>query len=444
MLAGLQFLAWLGPLLLSIAAFWVLRSQMSDVAMWSLVAAIFVVGRWSCRTWYLRVAYGAGRSERLAARLQSAIEQRLGLSMAPSGLTDPSSLATETEMAPKPRLGEALGVNSRVSRLAAAAALSAVGVAIGLALLMRFGVAERVVLPVGHLERGLPAQTGDLVARAAAYGRPKHPSCRCEQPDLPAFRRGVSRLSLLVLPRQARFATLELAANRTHVARFEGQVGSRPHMWLELAAVNNGGEALDSIDLVVTFARRNARGERRVVVERGLHWPGVLQPGAAVKWKLTGRGTEIKIHSRIDDRLTRSEMATAGAFASLGSANTAAVRVHGAAMLTYLGAEGAGDAVSKLSHLTANPSVLAARDTLRIAFSPLRACDVRVDDGAIGVCIDNASTSLHRQLLLKGGLEATLTDWFIPGKGLLFRLPSGRLGPEAVRVVVVDKSKQAP
>ncbi|MFP6686767.1 MAG: hypothetical protein VB934_18745, partial [Polyangiaceae bacterium] len=443
LLAGLQFFTWLGPLLLSLAAFWALRSEMSDAATWSLAAATFVVSRLSCRAWYLRVAYGAARSERLAARLQSAIEQRLGLSMVPGDMTDPALLGAGPELAPKPRLGEALGVNSRVSRLAAAAAVSALGVAIGLALLMRFGVAERVVLPVGHLDRGLPAQTGDLVARAAAYGRPKHPSCRCQQPDLPAFRRGVSRLSLLVLPRQARFATLELAANRTHVARFEGQVGSRPPMWLQLAAINNGGQALDSINLVVTFARRNAKGERRVVVERGLHWPGILQPGAAVKWKLSGRGTEIKIHSRIDERLTRSEMAPTGAFASLASANTAAVRVHGAAMLTYLGAEGAGDAVSALSRLTANPSVLAARDSLRVAFLPLRACDVRLDDGVVGLCIDNASTTLHRKLLLKGGLEATLTDWFIPGMGLSFRLPSVRLGPEAVRVVVAEKRKEA-
>lgn len=443
LLAGLQFLAWFGPLLVSLAAFWALRSELSGVATWGLSAATFALSRWSGRAWYRRVAYGAAKSERLAARLESAIEQRLGLSMAPGDMTDPSLSGPGPDVALKPRLGEALGVNSRVSRLAAAVAVSSVGVAMGLALVLRFGVAERVVLPVGHLDRGLPAQTRDLIARAAAYGRPNHPPCRCQQPDLPAFRQGVSRLSLLVVPRQTRFATLELVANRTHAARFEGQVGSRPHIWLQLVAVNNGAQALDSIDLVVTFARRNAKGERRVVVERGLHWPGVLQPGAAVKWKLSGRGTEIKIHSRIDERLTRLEMASADAFASLASANTGAVRVHGAAMLTYLGAEGAADAVRDLSRLTANPAILAERDALRVAFSPLRACDVRVGGGAVELCIDNASTTLYRTLLLKGGLEATLTDWFIPGTGLSFRLPSGRLGPEAVRVVAAESLQDA-
>jgi hypothetical protein len=438
-LAALRLFCWLLPLLFGMAVLWlaVTRWGMSHVASWLTALACFGVMRRVATAWMARSAHGSAASERLAMRLEHAIEQRLGLSAGSQLAHDAGLYEAAPGLAPEPRLADVLRVNARVRRLALVGALASLGVVAIVGLLSRFAVADRIVLPVGHLARGLPPQTAQLVARAAAYGRPEHPACRCARLDVPALRAGVPRLSLLVVPRRARFATLGLGANQTHVARFDEPTGTRPHMMLELAAVNNGGQTIDSVSLVVTFARRDAQGRRRVVLERGLHWSGRLEPGSAVKWQLTGRGTEIKIHSRIDDRLGVEQLAPAQAFVALSLANTPAVRVHAAAVLSHLGDDRARAAVASLAQLGGATAVLEARDALQTAHAPLRACDLRNDDGQVRLCIYNGTVDLHRRLRVMGGLDVVVEDVFIPQAGLLFGFPGSELGPEAVQVVAV-------
>src|SRR5690606_17706634 len=97
---------------------------------------------------------------------------------------------------------------------------------------------------------------------------------------------------------------------------------------LDLAVVNNGARTFDTIDLVATFARRDERGRRRNLIERGMHWPRKLRPGQAVKWRLEANGAEVKVEGRYDRRLGEIEPADADAIYALRDANLPLVRLH--------------------------------------------------------------------------------------------------------------------
>ena len=67
--------------------------------------------------------------------------------------------------------------------------------------------------------------------------------------------------------------------------------------------------------MLLTFARRDRRGERAGITERGLFWEGALGSGRAVKWHVEAPGTEVKIEP--GDRAGEAWAALGGAEAIL-------------------------------------------------------------------------------------------------------------------------------
>jgi hypothetical protein len=206
---------------------------------------------------------------------------------------------------------------------------------------------------------------------------------------------------------------------------------------LELAIVNNGELTIDTVDLVVTFARRDTEGRRRFSVERGLHWPAKLEPGEAVKWTVQGKGSELRIDSRyqavVGDAL---DAAPADAFYELRNASLSAVRVHGAMMLAYLGDPRAGSVMKAFGPLSGVEE--RALDDLRRLKAPLRACDRSEQGDKLSLCLFNASDELARGLVIQERGTAqprswTIDDLFVAGRGLRVAIEAAPL-PGSIEV----------
>lgn len=206
----------------------------------------------------------------------------------------------------------------------------------------------------------------------------------------------------------------------------------------DIAVVNNAAIPLRDVRIVVTFARRNERGERIGATDRGLFWEGELGPARSVKWGVSGPGTELKIE--MDERrvLGEVEPAKADAFARLLGARQSAVRLHAAMMLAYLGDARALGAAEALSGLPATDAVTRAR-VVRAA-QPLRVCDVTVDEGgALSACVFNASDAAHPRLELAevaegAGRRAPIRGGLEPRSGKRVRAPG--FGVEAEELVL--------
>jgi len=210
----------------------------------------------------------------------------------------------------------------------------------------------------------------------------------------------------------------------------------------DLAVVNNSDQPLGDVDLVVTFARRDKRGGRRGLIERGLHWPALLGPGESVKWRVSGRGTELKVDTRLTTALTSAGLhaAPADAFEALATARLGEVRVHAAMMLAYLGDPRAGRFAEQLLALPSlSPFARRVLAELGAARRPLQLCDLAVERAAVRGCLHNGS---DRPLLAVRVVELgaatprswTIEDRFGAGRGLLVRLPTEGRTPYALQV----------
>jgi len=157
----------------------------------------------------------------------------------------------------------------------------------------------------------------------------------------------------------------------------------------DVAVVNNANVPLKDVKIVITFARRNERGERVGATDRGLFWEGELMPARSVKWSVKGPGTELKIEMGEQRMLGELPVAPADGFAKLLRARQPAVRLHAAMMLAYLGDPRAKEAALALPAMSATDEATRAR-ILRAA-GPLFVCDARYDKGDLSACVFNAS-----------------------------------------------------
>lgn len=218
-------------------------------------------------------------------------------------------------------------------------------------------------------------------------------ACTCERNDSPLWRSGLPVLSLIPIPK------VKDGVSAPSIAPTKDGEGASQYDF-DIAVVNNSARSLHDVRVVVTFARRNSKGERVGATDRGLFWEGALKPARSVKWNVTGPGTELKIELAERRMLSRDLLpADAEGFARLLKATQPSVRVHAAMMLAYLADPRAIEASKTLSPVTeADKETLAQ---IGRAANPLRVCDVSFQKNAMEACVFNATDTLLQEPAVK-------------------------------------------
>ena len=254
--------------------------------------------------------------------------------------------------------------------------------------------------------------------------------CSCERSDSPLWSSPPPLLSIIPIPTRKGDGPLPDDIS----PRVDGR--GRGRYEFDIAIVNNGKDDLNDVKLVLTFARRDARGERAGVTDRGLFWEGALGPGRSVKWSVKAPGTELRID--VGERRTLADVAAApgDAYFSLLRARQAAVRLHAATMLAYVGDRRAETAARQLEGLSKTQE--ATREMVVRAASPHRVCRAKVQGETLSVCIDNTGDDalVSPELVepTQGGRRAKLLATIAPHSGALATFE--RFGTVAEELIV--------
>lgn len=220
-------------------------------------------------------------------------------------------------------------------------------------------------------------------------------TCQCARATSLLWENLVPKLSVLVLSTKL------------------SQKGSRKHLELDIAVVNNSGEPMNDITLRVNFYERDpgASNLRHFSRHRVLFFEGPLEPGQAIKWSTEARGVEFELENPVEGDIGPGGdgAAPADAFAELLKANHRPVRLHGAMMLAYLGDPRARDGVLELQDALREEEAAYLRRVLSAA-APVHACEFKVSGvgptRAISACIYNSADKPADQLIVKvNGLE---------------------------------------
>ncbi|NUR75187.1 MAG: hypothetical protein HOQ28_02730 [Thermoleophilia bacterium] len=248
------------------------------------------------------------------------------------------------------------------------------------------------------------------------------PACTCARSDSPLWRTGLPVLSMLPIPNKKdgkTAASIAPVVDEEGVSRYD----------FDVAIVNNAAIGLRDVRIVVTFARRNSKGERIGATDRGLFWEGELGPARSVKWSVSGPGTELKIEMDEQRMLGKdASPASADEFARLLRARQSAVRLHAAMMLAYLGDPRAVDAAKSLHDLSETDALTQAR--IVRAASPIRLCDVSFTEaGSMSACAFNGTDAP-----VDGATIVEVGETLPPKAGKKVTAPS--FGPEAEELTI--------
>ncbi|AUX23972.1 hypothetical protein SOCEGT47_045030 [Sorangium cellulosum] len=424
--------------------------------------AIWLALRFAARL----AAWGGPPSDRLRDALMAELSRRMGF--APDRLAGPDAGAPAPAFAPRPTPlaappappsrgaeegADALPLRARVL---VPAALAVVGIVGTMAFVKRFAT-PRDLPPTGQpAARGLgPAARGVSAAVLESERRERAElslaHCLCDRADSPLWKQGVPILSVLGATGPEDGAGVIAPILRRYGGAGEGGDGgkaarrpARGRYKFELAVVNNSAEPLSDFRVLLTFARRNHRGERAGITERGLFWEGELAPGRAVKWHVEAPGTEVQIEPEVTGMLGgRIAPAPPDAFFELTRARYRVVRIHAAMMLAWHRDPRAHEAL--LSLLPAAPEEEATLSRIRRATAEVVPCSVRVEEGRLRACLFNGSVAPQRGVTLR---EVAADEgrapraWPIPAilpvhEGVEVRLPlEGGAEPEELEVLV--------
>lgn len=223
---------------------------------------------------------------------------------------------------------------------------------------------------------------------------PPPPSCSCTRPDSPLWATRMPALSVVLVPKQRG----EDGKLLPTIAPFLTKKGASRYAF-DVAAVNNTSTPLKEVRIVVTFARRNKKGDRVGATDRGLYAQS-LAPGKSMKWSVSGPGTEYKVEISEKRVLgsAKGELAPAppAAFVSLLGAKQPPVRLHAALMLAFLRDARARDAAENLSDLSDSDD--AVRQMVVRATEPLSICDVVISDAGLDACVTNGTDAKTKPL----------------------------------------------
>jgi hypothetical protein len=389
--AGLGVGAWLagGRAGLGRTVSWIVAFGVAWLA-WSAVSKIRA--RW---------LHGGALAERLSRELEARLAERLGITPGDVEVLD----ARGDELAVA-----ALAAVSRPRWLVPAVVVGLVGLVGATVLVKRFGVVERVRLPVPEARTGLLTDLPRLLEHARADVAPRRGACRCVRADSPLWPSPPPGVAILVTPLRGDLDAVSLRPESVYPVAHRG----KDVIELEVQIVNGTTMTLPEVALVFTFWRREGN-ERKNIIERGLSWPRALEPGGAVRWRVRSRGDALKVTSYLPAASERAPFAPADTFARLFENKTpASVRLHAVTMLAYLGDERALEATRGLGVLS--PLEERQRALLLETFPPFVACDVT----AAGACVMNRSDALVRRVSLRDGKErrVMVDDLFFPGRGL--------------------------
>jgi hypothetical protein len=360
---------------------------------------------WAWGTW------GGPRSERLGDLFEAELAERLALApglaggpieRAPAPVLELRLPGRRRAVAPpstpvltRIRSADSAAPAEPIARLAGpllAAVLAAAGIVGVMAFLQRYAAPRAAPPAVDRLASGLgaAARSLSLVDERAA---PEPERCVCTRADSPLWKDGVPVLDVLTFHGDDEAAgVLVPTLDSKGFPRFD----------FDLAVVNDGARPLHDVRVTLTFARRDAGGRRVGAVDRGLFWGGVLAPGAAVKWRVSAPGSEMRVDASVTGTLEKARLdpAPADAFFRLTASRFRAVRAHGAAMLAYLRDPRAEAAARSLQAQSAADEPLVAR--IRRAAAPVFGCEVaRTGDDRIEACVFNGSSRPRSGLALR-------------------------------------------
>ncbi|HTJ83519.1 MAG TPA: hypothetical protein VL400_17485 [Polyangiaceae bacterium] len=384
--AWLRALAWLAPLPLALLVVALVPDGLAAgvLGRGALALAVLFAAGFVLRAAARAATFGGPTSARLARIFERRLAERVGLRPAAVHETDPFEV-------PEPEPPRTIALpRIPVARLAVGAGTVA---AFALALAGYKALSSMPKPPpTPEAERGLAVMTepGALAMAPAPRGE----ACSCARADSPLWRGGVPVLSVIPIAKHPK------AGDPVGVVAPDVDRKKVPRYDFDVAVVNNAAEPLVDVKLVLTFARRNKAGERTNVTDRGLFWEGELGPARSVKWSVKAPGSEVKIDVS-DARLLDGKVAPApaeGFRRLLGSAKPP-IRLHAATMLAWLGDPGALEAARGLAGLGAAEEVV--KERIVRAASPLRTCDVSVDDaGTLSACVFNAGKADAAKLRL--------------------------------------------
>ncbi len=406
------------------------------VGMLATLAALALAHLWvRVRSW------GGPFSERLRDALERRIAERLAIALPGVALAPEVELPDVATPIPVPLPRAAR------SPVSTGRARNVFATAFGLSLAAAFSVGALALYR--HIERGAPPATATSETEPSTTNTADEtipalpaPSCRCDRPDSPLWSTDLPALSLMLLPRQhdesGKPASVIAPVMRKGAGRYD----------FEVAIVNNAATPLHDIRIVLTFARRNKKGERIAATDRGLFWAGDLGPAESVKWNVEAPGTELRID--LDEKRTlgaakgQLRPASADAFVKLLAAKVPAIRLHGALMLAYLHDPRAREAAENLSGLSDADET--TRDMIARASAPFFACRTTYDAGAIAGCaVNEGESSLENGILREvgpDGRKVPLSLAVPPHTGVSFRVDG--FGPPAEEIQVEKALPIAP
>ena len=264
-----------------------------------------------------------------------------------------------------------------------------------------------IAQPVAEPEMPIatPEPAPAMVARAASTAA----SNQTELPPATELELGspcVCRRSDSVLWREAipRLTTLLIDSKRQKDGRHE-------KLQLEIAAINNGDQAISELTLRVEFYEQDPPPSLKLyrVSDRTLFYEGPLSPAKAIKWSVEARGTHFKIlpPTQGSDAVIAGDIgpggdnaAPANLLAELLEANHRPVRLHGAMMLAYLGDPRARSAATELRRALREDEGTYLQRLMR-ATADVRVCEFRALPTEVRGCVFNASASKKPNLALQ-------------------------------------------
>jgi hypothetical protein len=414
--AWLGTLAWLAPIPLALAVALLTPEAWAAgvLGRGALLVATAVACGFVLRAIARAATFGGPESARLLRIFERRLAERVGLRPVLTHETDPFEV-------PEPEPVREL----RLPRIPVRhVVLAFATVAVASMALAAFKLVQRMPAP----EPPPVAKAGleVLTAPAAEIVKPPPPAerCSCARADSPLWRGGVPVLSVIPIAKHPK-AGAPLGVVAPEVDR-----KGVPRYAFDVAVVNNAAAPVEDVKLVLTFARRNEKGDRVGVTDRGLFFEGELAPARSVKWSVKAPGSEVKIDVS-DARLLGDGVAAAPAegYVRLLRASKPAVRLHAAMMLAWLGDPGAADAARALGDL--GEAEEAMRQRILRAAQPLRVCDVAVDDaGRLTACAFNAGTEIASSLRLSevapegAGRSADVPGPIAPGEGARVEVPA--------------------
>lgn len=392
-----RWLSYLAPVPLGLLAAALAPESMVGGALgFASLALVVALGAWLALREAVRwLTFGGPASDAYRDALEIELSRRLGLAPARALVTSPweSPLAPPVQPAGPPpedllaaasmRANAATEQGSRRWRLGLAVSGATLGLVGVMAFLKHFAAPRDIAPPTAATLTGIAAAARKLANLEPPEQRgPVRPRCLCRRADSPLWNDGVPALSILLF---------DQPEDGSGVVTPTIREGRRPRYDFDLAVVNNADSPVHDVRVVLTFARRDEKGERVGVTDRGLFWEGALRPGRAVKWHVRAPGTEIKIESSVNGTLEQAGAlpADGDAFFGLLDSRYRIVRVHGAMMLAYLRDPRALDGVRALGAAPANEALTVAR--IERAAAPVIACDLRAQGGALEMCVFNSS-----------------------------------------------------